>query len=115
QHGYSIADFKRLGFGPVVYEDTISYYQELFMYEEFSVNLMMKGMSQDGSRFYFVNDFRKLDGTAVASIHTKACWFDLEKRKIIPPPDLFQIMNNVNKAQDFEIISKKNVRKIKNQ
>ncbi len=104
-NGFRMSDFARLKIGPVVFTDTISYRRELTMYQEFTVTLELKGLSPDGARFCFENRFADPDGKTIATVRSDACWFDLEKRKVTPPPETIPaIMNSLRKTDDFECI-----------
>ncbi|TAL37483.1 MAG: thioesterase [Spirochaetes bacterium] len=104
-HGFDIAEFKRLNIGPVVFADNLSYHTELFMYQDFTVSLVLKGLSPDGARFCFVNEFRRTDGRLVARLQSDACWLDLAKRKITPPPgEIMSILENLKRTPDFTCI-----------
>lgn len=107
ENGFAMSDFIRLSIGPVVFQDTIRYFHELFMYEDFTVTLRLKGLSADGSKFHFVNDFQKSDGTPVASVMTEACWLDLNRRIVSAPPEtLRQIIEQLQKTDDFGEITR---------
>ncbi len=104
ENGFPLATFAKLQIGPVVFSDTIRYFNELFMYDEFSVKLMLKETNKNGSKFTFINEFKKTDHTLAASIESKACWLDLKNRKVVAPPEkLFNIIQNLEHTDDFRL------------
>ncbi|MFZ5644267.1 MAG: thioesterase family protein [Bacillota bacterium] len=105
EHGFSVRNFENLQIGPVVMKDEITYYKELRLLEDIEVHHLVSGISEDGSRFRFQNDFYRSDGKKAASVATTAGWLDLNKRALVaPPPKLFEAMQNLAKTEDFEIL-----------
>lgn len=102
EHGFSMGDFKRLQLGPVVMKDEIHYFKELYMYETIHVGLALAGLSEDGARFIFRNDFSNDAGKRVATVSSGGCWLDLKNRRICPPPaDLLAIIHRLSKSEDY--------------
>lgn len=102
QNGFDPAAFAKLRMGPVVFSDRIQYFSELFMYDEFTVALLLKQISPDGSRYTLVNEFQGPGRKPAARVESNACWLDLVKRKVTAPPrDLFDILNGLARTADF--------------
>jgi len=101
ENGFPMVKFFELQIGPVVFKDSIEYYKEMFMYQEFTVRLNLKKMSDDGSKFTLVNEFVRPDQKMSAVLTTEACWFSLSKRKpTAPPRELVDIFLNREKIDE---------------
>lgn len=105
ENGFSVRNFENMRIGPVVMKDEIVYYKELRLLEDLEVHQLVAGISEDGSRFRFKNDFYRPDGKKAASVTTTAGWLDLNKRVLVtPPPKLFEAMQRLAKTKDFETL-----------
>jgi len=103
--GFTPADFYAEGIGPVVFSDEITYNNELRFLDEFSVDLKIGGISEDGAKFVFINNFINGGGKLCATVKTKAAWFDLRSRKLRPPPArLKKVLEQMDKSEDFHSI-----------
>ncbi len=102
--GFGPGEFQKQGFGPVTKNDCTEYFRELKMLEAFSVTMENGGFSDDGSRFRIVNNFYKSDGTRAACVTSVGGWLDLEKRKLILPPEELKAawLELLVKTEDFE-------------
>jgi acyl-CoA thioester hydrolase len=87
EHGFSMREFERLRFGPVILKDELEYYRELRLLEPVKVTLEADSLSEDGMRFRLRNEFFREDGTKVAKVTSDGGWLDLDARKLKPPPD----------------------------
>lgn len=104
-HGFSLNAFRQLHFGPVVRKDEVEYFKEVHLLDTFTVNFEIAGLSNDASRMCLSHRFIGGDGDLLAKVRTLAGWLDLEKRKLIIPPDtLAEALRNLPKTQDFEIL-----------
>lgn len=103
QHGFPVAEFERLGFGPVVMRDEISYFAEIRLLESFTVRLQLAGISGDGSRFSLRNEFHSVDGKKAALVTSTGGWLDLKARKLmIPPTELLSALRALVRTDDFQ-------------
>ncbi len=104
-HGFSANRFRELQFGPIVFKDEIRFFKEMLLLEKFKVNFVLDGMSQDGTMFRLVNEMFNDKAERVAVVTTQGAWFDLQKRKIQPPPtELLQVMGQLQKTEKFQEI-----------
>ena len=102
-NGFSMDEFHKRGIGPVVRRDEIEYYREFRLLDEVEVELLLAGISEDGSRFRFKNVFRNADGKTAAVVISTAGWLDIRKRALTTPPeDLLKIINALPRTEDFE-------------
>jgi acyl-CoA thioester hydrolase len=103
--GFTPTAFKVDRIGPVVFSDEITYKHELRFLDEFSVDLKLGGISEDGTKFVFINDFINAGDRLCATVKTKAVWFDLGSRILKPPPaGLKKVLEQMDKSEDFHII-----------
>lgn len=99
-HGFPISEFMRLKLGPVVVKD-----EEFHLLDEVRVTMTLAGLSGDGSRFKLRNDFYRMDVLA-ARVTSTAGWLDLEKRKLVCPPDkLLQALRDADQSEDFQVLA----------
>jgi acyl-CoA thioester hydrolase len=103
--GLPITELVKRRIGPVVKADTLEYFREVMLLEEFQVTLEAAGSSEDGSRFRLRSEIIKLDGQLAARVTSTGGWLDLSARKLIAPPaDLFAVMNKLERTPDFEVL-----------
>jgi acyl-CoA thioester hydrolase len=87
EHGFSPADFRRLGFGPVIRKDEIEYFHEVALHETVTVTHAALGMTPDGARFIVENEIWSASGERAGVVRSTGGWLDLRARKLIPPPE----------------------------
>lgn len=108
EKGFTMRRFEELRLGPVVMKDEIEYFKELRLLEEFQVHQLLAGLSDDGFKFKIKNIFYNSDLKKVAVITSTGGWLDLNKRKlVVPPNDLLNTLQGLVKSDDFEIYQKK--------
>jgi len=104
--GFSMREFEKLRFGPVISRDELDYRRELRLLEQFRVTLVASGMSDDGSRFRLRNEFFRMDGERVARVTSTGGWLDFERRRLATPPDALRVlMAAMMRADDFEVLT----------
>jgi acyl-CoA thioester hydrolase len=102
-HGFSIAEFTRLRFGPVIVRDELEYMKELRMLDAFDVTLRLVGLSADGARFRLRNEFFAEDGAPVARVTSTGGWLDLSARRLTAPPaELSGLLASLVRSGDYE-------------
>ncbi|WP_420475094.1 acyl-CoA thioesterase [Noviherbaspirillum sp. ST9] len=102
-NGFTPADFKAAGMGPIVFSEQIVYHKELHFLENFSVTMELGGISEDGAKFIMVNRFRKADGRLAAEVITRGAWFDLAARRVKAPPQaLTDVLLRLPRTNGFE-------------
>jgi acyl-CoA thioester hydrolase len=100
--GFSIAEFTKRGFGPVVQTDELRYRAELRLLEPAELSIRIAGLSPDGARFCLRNTFTHADGRVAATVTSTGGWLDLEQRRlIIPPDDLLDLLRALARTADF--------------
>lgn len=104
--GWSMRDFERLNFGPIVSRDTLDYFREIRLLEKFEVDLKCSGLSKDGSRVMFSNIFYREDGKKAAIVESVIGWLSLSERKLIAPPEeLLGLLRQMERAEKYEILN----------
>lgn len=102
REGFPATEFRRLKFGPVIFREELVYFHETQLLDPLHVNFVVAGMSADGSRFRFRNEFRRPDRELVASVTSTGGWLDLTVRKLKPPPDeLRRIFDLLVRTDDY--------------
>jgi len=101
-HGFPVREFARLRIGPVIMKDQLEYFRELSLLESVRVRLSLAGLSEDGSRFELINEFRRGDDKVVARVASTGGWLDLNERRLIaPPPLLDAAMRSLPRTAEF--------------
>jgi len=101
--GFTPADFRSAGIGPVIFSEQIVYHKEMHFLEEFTVTMQLGGISEDGAKFIMVNRFQKKDGRLAAEVITRGAWFDLAARKVKAPPQaLTDALTRLPQTENFE-------------
>ncbi len=105
EQGFSTREFERRRLGPVVLRDEIDYFREVRLMEPFDVTLSIAALSEDGSHFRLRNELWRADGERAARVTTRGGWLDLERRRlVVPPEELRAILETMPRAEDFEVI-----------
>jgi acyl-CoA thioester hydrolase len=104
-HGFPVAKFAAEHFGPVIVRDELVYRKELRLLEEFTVDLVLVGVSADGVRFRLRNTFRTASGELSAEVTSEGVWFDLEvRRPRTPPAEVDAVMRAMVRSPEFQEI-----------
>ena len=105
EHGFSMREFEKRRFGPVILRDELDYYRELRLLQPVRVTLEAAALSADGYRFKLRNEFFREDGERVARVTSTGGWLNFDLRKMTPPPEeLLRLMNAVPRCDDFEVL-----------
>ena len=100
--GFPPAEFFRNRVGPVVRKDEVEYFRELRMLDKFTVSLALAGVAPDASRFRLRNEIRRADGELAARITSSGGWLDLDKRRLVAPPEkLAAAVLALDRTEDF--------------
>lgn len=106
RHGFGLADFRRLGVGPVLLREEIDYLRECHMGEEVACDFTVLGLSADESRFKIAHDLWKPGGKQAARLVVHGGWLDMAARRLRPPPaELKAIWDQVERVEPFEVLA----------
>lgn len=104
ENGFPIEEFQRRRFGPVILKDEVEYFREFHLLDQIRITFQGAGISEDASRFKIRNEFFREDGKLAARLSTTGGWLDLDKRKLIVPPErLADAMRRLARTDDFEV------------
>ncbi|MGI9532132.1 acyl-CoA thioesterase [Lutimonas sp.] len=107
-YGLSLTEFNRLRVGPVLFKEETSFFREIGIGDNITVEVFLKGASELGERFKFVHKIFRGDGILSAEIEIYGAWIDLNKRKLTTPPGIIlEVLEKLTKTDDFEKISLK--------
>lgn len=105
EHGFPVAEFRRLKIGPVVRKDEVEYFREVHLQEKITVTYALAGHSVDGSRFLLRHEIYREDGELSARVTSAGGWLSLAERKLVaPPPPLLKAMNLLGRTSDFVVL-----------
>lgn len=105
EHGFTMERFARENIGPILFKEETSFYREVKMGEDISIEIFLEGLSENGERFKFLHKVFKEDGVLAAEITVLGAWLNLSKRKLTPPPpDMVKTFKELTKSDNFEEI-----------
>ena len=105
KYGLSIPEFNRLNIGPILFQENTKFLREIAIGEDITVEVLLKGLSENGERFKFLHNIYRGDGKLSAEIEIFGAWLDLTKRKLTSPPQtLLELAAQMTKTDNFEII-----------
>lgn len=92
-------------FGPILFREECTFRREIKLEDEVYVDLTLRYLSTDRSRFSFTHIFTKADGTYCATLIAEGAWMDTRLRKLTaPPPMTSSAMEAIPRATDFKTI-----------
>ena len=101
--GMDVVMLSKLEIGPVLFREEAVFMREIGMDDTIRVNVKLKRIREDGSRWTFYHGFYKDDGEVAATVVVDGAWLDLKKRKLTALPDNFlQLMLEIPRTDDFE-------------
>lgn len=107
--GCSIERLLVLGFNAVLLKEHTEYYREIFLSEKVAIKVIFAGSSADNAHWKFIHEIYKSDGKLAAINTVYGAWMSSKTRKIaIPPKEFLDLIKNVPRTPDFEIIATNN-------
>lgn len=109
QQGFTIQDFAKDKLGPILFNENTSFFKEIHMGEDITIDLSLQAVSSKLERWKLQHHIFNEAGKLAAQINVYGAWIDLEKRKLATPSEKFrQLFSSLDKTADFEeIILKK--------
>ncbi len=105
EHGFSMERFAKENIGPILFKEETSFYREVKMGEDITIEILLEGLSENAERFKFLHKIFKEDGVLAAEVMVLGAWLDLNKRKLTKPPtDMVETFKDLNKSDNFEEI-----------
>lgn len=112
ENGFGQHNMVKHNIGPVVFYEHMFYFKEIFPGKPVRVSLQLKGISEGGMYFEFQHNFYNAEGVNMARCNMMGGWIDLQTRKLRDLPEsLFSALNQLNKTEDFKILTKEDTRK----
>lgn len=113
EHGFGFQEMAKHNLGPVIFNEQIHYFKEIFPGKPVFVSLMTKGLSKDGMFFQFVHGFYNSEGKQLAAGEVLGGMIDLNTRKLISLPQelIDQVFDKIEKTSDFIWLTKEDTRK----
>jgi acyl-CoA thioester hydrolase len=109
QQGVTMSNFAADNLGPILFKEETSFFKEILMGADITINLKLKAVSGKTERWKLLHHFFNEKGELAAEIMVYGAWIDLEKRKLaIPSPKFNNLFSSLEKTADYEdIILKK--------
>lgn len=105
EHGLSINEFAKYNFGPILFKEETSFFKEIHIGENISVNMEMEAASEKNERWRVKHEIFNEKGVLSAEVKVYGAWIDLHKRKLTSPPENFAaLFNDLPKSENFEVI-----------
>lgn len=102
--GITMQLMKEKHFGPILFREECTFRREIKLDDEVYVQLALRSLSQDQSRFAFEHTFSKADGTHCATLIAEGAWMDTVQRKLTaPPPMTVEAMEALPRSNVFMI------------
>ena len=86
--GLTMDRMRQEHFGPVLLREECTFRREIGLHDEVYVELYLRDMNADHSRFAFEHRFVNADGTHCATLIAEGAWMDTRLRKLMIPPAL---------------------------
>lgn len=100
--GITLRTMQEQHFGPVLFREECTFRREIKLHDEVTIELKLRHLGKDYSRFSFAHTFTKADGTYCATLIIEGAWMDTRLRKITAPPALVGVaMEQLPRTEDF--------------
>ncbi|MDC8005331.1 acyl-CoA thioesterase [Aureisphaera galaxeae] len=110
-HGINQEVMMKYDMGPVVFNENVFYFKEIFQGQPIRVSFQLGGMSEDGMFFRFVHNFYDHKGRNLAFCEMQGGWMDLKARKLTAlPEELLPLLAKAPKTDDFKVLTKMDMR-----
>lgn len=98
---------KENNIGPILFHEDCFFKREISFRDEVTVDLKLRKMTADGSRWTMVHDIWINKNTLAATTSCDGAWMDTNLRKLtVPPAFVLSIFEHAPKADDFIIYTK---------
>lgn len=103
--GFGMAEFKKLGIGPMIIHEHLYYIQEVRADQEIYIDLFLKGNSEDGKYMQFAQHLYNSKGELSCYLDLTFVWLDIKARKLaLPPKEMLDALSQLEKTKDYKII-----------
>ena len=105
EYGLNLTEFNKLNIGPILFREETIFRREIRLSEDISVEVFLKGISENGERFKFSHKIFKTEGSLAAEVEIYGAWLDLKTRKLTKPPKIvMEALKDIERTEDFENI-----------
>lgn len=105
EYGLNLTEFNKLNIGPILFREETIFRREIRLSEDISVEVFLKGISENGERFKFSHKIFKTEGSLAAEVEIYGAWLDLKTRKLTKPPKVvMEALKDIERTEDFENI-----------
>lgn len=102
KQGITLKNMQEHHFGPILFREECVFKREIKPHDEVTINLRLIKLKRDYSKFSFMHEFIKKDGTLSAVLTIDGAWMDTNIRKIASPPAfVHEIIMNMPKSENF--------------
>lgn len=107
EHGLTPALMKQYQFGPILFREEAVFRKEISFGEEISIDLKLKSVSADYSRWSMEHQILKEGAVLSAVMNIDGAWINTQLRKLTTPPaELLHIFDTAPKTADFTVTGK---------
>jgi acyl-CoA thioester hydrolase len=101
--GITLKTMQEQHYGPIIFREECTFRREIKLDDDVSIDLKIRYLSKDHSRFSFAHTFTKADGTYCATLIVEGAWMDTRLRKLTAPPAVASdALDHLPRAEDFE-------------
>lgn len=101
--GLPIKEISEMHLGPILFREETTFFKEIGLSEQITVNCKLTAMRKDGSRWTFLHEIFTQAGNKAAQIIVDGAWLDLEKRTLAQPPEkLLELVKQFPRSESFE-------------
>lgn len=95
------------GYGPILFHEDTSFKSEVFMNEKITVTCAAVAFRKDLKVWKFRQNVLKQDGSIACTIIATGAFMSLKERKVVvPPKEIIDMLEQIPKAEDFYWLEK---------
>ena len=103
--GFPINVLAKDKIGPILFEEFTSFRKEIYSGENITVNVKLKGISEDKRKWKLRHEIYNEKKELSAIVEVFGAWIDLEKRKLTVLPEKYKsLLGGLEKTEDFDSI-----------
>lgn len=92
--GCGMSEFAKYKIGPILFREELIYLKEIKQGDTIKVTCELSKLSEDQSRWSFVQHIFRGDGIQAATINVDGAWINLQTRKLATlPPELLELFS----------------------
>ena len=100
--GFPIDTLAKDKIGPILFEEFTSFRKEIYSGENITVNVKLKGISEDKRKWKLRHEIYNEKKELSAIVEVFGAWIDLDKRKLTVLPEKYNtLLGGLEKTEDF--------------